>query len=155
MSSTPPRGSPACADALLESLLHSPWSRLGRGPSSFDCWGFVRHVLVHGMGWDGCPEFPYSDEQARDHEALFDRLIPQQLATGAWVPLARPEPYCVVMLGQTARVSHVGLWHPSNTVFHCAETSGVVGQRVPALRALGWTTIQPFRHSEMRWLSPT
>lgn len=152
MTTTPPRGSQAYADALIEAALGKPWECLGRGPSSYDCWGFVLHVLRDGLGWADAPEFAYEPGLAERERAFADGMT-AELDTGRWRQLDRPEPYCVVMMGQTRRVTHVGIWHPSNTIYHCFEACGVVGTRLPTMRKLGWGLILPYAHEDMTWLT--
>lgn len=152
MITTPATASPAYADELIEQALGKPWACLARGPDYYDCWGFCLHILRHGLGWADAPEFLY-DTGLQERERAFAEGMAQELATGEWQRLAKPEPYCVIMLGQTRKVTHVGLWHPSNTIYHCAEASGVIGNRLPAMKKLGWSLMLPYKHEDMKWLT--
>lgn len=152
MTTTPATGSPACADAVIAAAIGKPWECLARGPESYDCWGFCLRVLRDGLGWTSAPEFAY-DVGLDERERAFEDGMASELATGLWTPLDKFEPYCVVMLGQTRRITHVGIWHPSNTIYHCFEGAGVVGTRVPVLRKMGWSRMLPYKHKEMTWLT--
>lgn len=152
MTTTQATASQAYADSLIEAALAKPWECLGRGPDSYDCWGFCLHVLRDGLGWAGAPEFIY-EEGLEERERAFDDGMARELSTGRWHMLARPEPYCVIMLGQTRRITHVGIWHPSNTIYHCFEGAGVVGTRVPSMKRLGWSRMVPYKHEDMAWLT--
>lgn len=145
-------GSPAYADQLLEQALGKPWACLGRGPDSYDCWGLVLHILRNGLGWADAPDFLYATG-LEERERAFAEGMTQELATGLWQPLAKPEPYCVIMLGQTRRITHVGIWHPSNTIFHCFEGAGVIGTKIPTMKKLGWSRMLPYKHKDMTWLT--
>lgn len=152
MTTTQGTGSPAYADELIAAALGKPWECLARGPESYDCWGFCLHVLRDGLGWAEAPEFMY-DVGMEERERAFEEGMAAELATGRWRLLARPEPYCVIMLGQTRRITHVGIWHPSNVIYHCFEKAGVVGTRVPAMRKMGWSRMIPYKHEDMAWLT--
>jgi len=152
MTTTPEIGSPAYADALIEQALNKPWSCLGRGPDSYDCWGFCLHVWRDGLAWANAPEFLY-ETGLEERERAFHEGIAQQLATGKWERLQKPEPYCALLLGQARKITHVGIWHPSNTLFHCFEASGVVGTKIPTMKKLGWNNMIPYRHEDMKWLT--
>lgn len=136
-----------CLNKLISECVGKPWSVMGRGPESFDCWGFVRHVLKNGFGFDA-PDWLYeSGPEVRP--ALFEtgRTSP------GWYQLDSFKPYCIVLIGQSDKITHVGIYHPDNMIFHSLESKGVVGTTIKAMKRLGFGLLIPYAHKEMEWLT--
>lgn len=149
MNTTHQTDSPACPDKLISECVGKPWAVMGRGPDSFDCWGFVRHVLINGFGFDA-PDWLY-EAGTEIRQTLFEigRTTP------GWYQLDSFKPYCVVLIGQSDKITHVGIYHPDNMIFHSLESKkkGVVGTSMQAMRRLGFGLLIPYAHKDMAWLT--
>jgi len=113
----------ACADKAIQQALGKPWRCLARGPHSFDCWGFVLHVMS-AAGIEA-PDFAYS-EGAQLRASLFSEGIATGVSEG-WKRVPDKTPYSVVALGKQGIITHVAVYHPSGIYYHCMERQGVVG----------------------------
>ena len=106
----------ACADKAMVGALGKPWAPLGRGPNSFDCWGFVVYVYkAAGIQLPSCamPD-PCYDIQAAAR------------GTGIQVEKAVPRtPYSIALMGKMGVYAHVGIYHPSGIIYHCLDRQGV------------------------------
>lgn len=120
-----------------------PWSATGEGPDSFHCWAFVRHVMAEHFGRQ-VPAIPYTEDlldlarEFRDH--------PER---GRWHEVAPAEalPGDAVLLRQARYPIHIGVWLEvdGGGVLHCSRDSGVVFQRLAALRLNGWHVAGVYR----------
>lgn len=115
----------ACADKAIQKALGKPWECLAKGPSSFDCWGFVWYVYA-SMQIDA-PSFGYSKGDPR--EDLFRKGIAKALA-GGWKRVPDRTPYSVILFGSKGAISHVAIYHPSGKAYHSIERYGVVGHQL-------------------------
>ncbi len=113
----------ACADKAIAQSLGKPWRVGARGPHSFDCWGFVRHVLS-AMSIKA-PDFDYSIAPS-DRAESFDKGRALGVAHG-FKRVEDKTPYSVVLLAKGGNTTHVAIYHPSGIYYHCLERYGVVG----------------------------
>ena len=117
----------AYADRAMVGALGKPWAPLGRGPSSFDCWGFVVYVYkAAGIQLPSCamPD-PCYDIQAAAR------------GTGIQVEKAVPRtPYSIALMGKMGVYAHVGIYHPSGIIYHCLDRQGVSGHSVQTLQGI-------------------
>ena len=117
----------ACADKAMVGALGKPWAPLGRGPNSFDCWGFVVYVYkAAGIQLPSCamPD-PCYDIQAAAR------------GTGIQVEKAVPRtPYSIALMGKMGVYAHVGIYHPSGIIYHCLDRQGVSGHSVQTLQGI-------------------
>jgi cell wall-associated NlpC family hydrolase len=127
-------------DRLLAALIGAPYAPMGRGPDSFDCWGFVKHIYK-ALGID-LPEFVYT-EDGRTKTKVFEseRLQPR------WEEIESPEPYCLVALGKLKTCSHVGIWHPSGDIVHALDVIGVRFHTVERLALMGNRYLKFYRYT--------
>ena len=116
----------ASVDKALAASLGKPWVALGRGPNSFDCWGFVRYIFnTAGVYIPDVVLTPVSDIRTVATENGIDA-----------VQVAPRTPYSLVMLGRRGAFGHVGIYHPSGIVYHCLEKQGVVGHQPTILSGI-------------------
>ena len=111
------------ANRAISEAVGKPWEALGRGPDSFDCWGFVR--WVYGKAGVEIPNFPYADGEERSmiiHNGTmqFERV--------------EKHPYSIVTFGRAGIPSHVGIYHPNGIYYHCVRGKGVCGDRFDTIR---------------------
>lgn len=121
----------ACADKAIQRSLGKPWVVSARGPDSFDCWGFVVHVM-RSAGIQ-VPDFTYDAGDSR--AGLFSEGLGEAVAHGFQEVPART-PYSIVLLGNRGKITHVAIYHPSGIYYHCMERFGVVGHTRQALEAI-------------------
>lgn len=116
----------ASVDKVLAASLGKPWAALGRGPNSFDCWGFVLYVYrTAGIHIPDAVLTPVKD------------ILSVATAHGLQaVKVAPRTPYSLVMFGKRGVFGHVGLYHPSGIVYHCLEKQGVVGHQPTILSGI-------------------
>ena len=111
----------------MVGALGKPWAPLGRGPGSFDCWGFVVYVYkAAGIQLPSCamPD-PCYDIQAAAR------------GTGIQVEKAVPRtPYSIALMGKMGVYAHVGIYHPSGIIYHCLDRQGVSGHSVQTLQGI-------------------
>lgn len=112
-----------------------PWVAGEQGPSCFDCWGFVRWVLLHEYGIN-VPHVNVNPDNLRDVLTAFHK----DLAFKAFVPVETPQDGDVVLLRQAKNPVHAGLWIDidGGGVLHCVRENGVVFQNVHSLNLAGW-----------------
>lgn len=147
MITTPSADFRDCPDRLIAEAIGKPWSVMGRGPDSYDCWGFVRHILVNGFRLD-VPDWLYEAGHIK-RSGLFEA----GKNTSGWSQLESFMPYCVVLIGQSDKITHVGIYHPDNIIFHSLESRGVVGTTMKAMKRLGFGLMIPYAHKDMQWLT--
>lgn len=117
----------ACADKAITGALGKPWAPLGRGPNSFDCWGFV--VYVYKAAGILLPSTPMPDpcydikEAAKSGGILVEKTVPRT-------------PYSVALMGRMGVFGHVGIYHPSGMIYHCLDRQGVSGHSVQTLQSI-------------------
>lgn len=117
----------ACADKAITGALGKPWAPLGRGPNSFDCWGFVVYVYKAAgilLPSDAMPDPCYDiKEAAKTGGILVEKTVPRT-------------PYSVVLMGRMGVFGHVGVYHPSGMIYHCLDRQGVSGHSVQTLQCI-------------------
>ena len=133
MNPTPCDCSPAFVDGRIEAALGTRWVALGRDLRGFDCWGFVRYAL----GLLDAPEAPFFDRESRPGQiqelAKSFRQVPSKTA------------HSIILLGTQGRFAHVGVYHPTGTVYHCIEHGGVCGHRFDRLGLLGFDSFEFYK----------
>lgn len=112
-----------------------PYSRDATGPREFNCWSFFRHVQSERYGRD-LPEIPHP-------HALFPlvRTFETHAERARWFRVAAPQDGDAVLMRRGRVPIHVGIWIGdvgAGGILHCAEGSGVVFQRLDALRFNGF-----------------
>ena len=93
-----------------------PYVAGAQGSDSFDCWGFVRFVLLHEYGHN-VPPVNINPDNLRDVLHAFRT----DLAFQAFNKVKTPQDGDVVLMRQ-----------------HCVRGSGVVFQNIHSLNASGW-----------------
>ena len=114
------------ANRAISEAVGRPWEPLGRGPDSFDCWGFV--FWVFGKAGVKLPDYPYAEGEKRDE--LFNTV----LGCEDWDHVPQQTPYSIVTFGRGVSTSHVGIYHPNGLYYHCVSGRGVCGDRYNAIR---------------------
>ena len=117
-------------DGRVERALGRPWVALGRDLQGFDCWGFVRYAL----DLEDAPDAPFFDEKARPGQ--IKELSKCFIKTSPKTPLS------IVLLGAKNSFYHVGIYHPSGTVYHSLERLGVCGHKFGKLGLLGFDSFE-------------
>lgn len=104
------------------------------GPDSFDCWGFVRFVLLHEYGHN-VPPVNVNPDNLRD----VLRAFRADLAFQVFDEVKIPQDGDVVLMRQAKNPVHAGLWLDvdGGGVLHCVRGSGVVFQNIHSLNARG------------------
>lgn len=121
----------ACVDKTLTASLGKPWEAMGRGPSSFDCWGFVRYVYKQaGIEIPDAILSPVTD---------ICSVATEKGVVAVKVPARTP--YALVIFGKNGSFGHVGIYHPAGIVYHCLDRQGVVGH-TPSLLAGVFDTVE-------------
>ena len=126
MTFTPTPVFRACANRAIAEVVGRPWEPLGRGPGSFDCWGFV-HWVYRKAGIQ-LLDYPYAEGQERAD------LIFSALESPNWLHVPEASPYAIVTFGNGDACSHVGIYHPNGLFYHCVSGRGVSGDRYAAMR---------------------
>lgn len=111
-----------------------PWVAGAEGPDSFDCWGFVRFVLLHEYGHN-VPPVNVNPDNLRDVLHAFRA----DLAFQVFDEVKIPQDVDVVLMRQAKNPVHAGLWLgvDGGGVLHCVRGSGVVFQNLHSLNASG------------------
>lgn len=122
-----------------------PWVAGCQGPDEFDCWGFVRYVLLHEFGHD-VPPVNINPNNLRDVLHAFRT----DLAFQAFIEVPTPRNGDVVLMRQAKNPVHAGLWLDidGGGVLHCVRDSGVVFQNVRSLNTCGWYLDSCYRVKE-------
>lgn len=125
----------------VRGLLGIPYVYAGRNQSGFDCWGLVWYVGKTLLAMD-LPNHP----SHRD-EADKIRRIQQQMGSGDWLEIPKPEHGAVVALGKGKRVGHVGIWVDidGGLCLHVQRGQHVAGHTVQQLRQQGFNIVKFFR----------
>lgn len=124
-----------------------PWVSGGRGPDSFDCWGFVWWVYKTHFGLL-LPCYPGLDAtDLRCNLEAFSAIETQ--APGLCFTLAtKGSEGAGIAMGACEKTAHVGIYSEmeGGLIIHCEEKSGVVASTESELRAKGIKKIVYFPH---------
>lgn len=115
----------ACANKAIMESVGKPWEACGRGPDSFDCWGFV--IWVYSQCGITLPDFSYNPDD--NYSDIFGR----ELRGEPLDPTFYNDPFSIVTFGRNGSASHVGIYHPSGIYYHCADKGGVIGSSHSAI----------------------
>lgn len=112
-----------------------PWVAGAQGPDNFDCWGFVRFVLLYEYGHN-VPPVNVNPDNLRNVLHAFRA----DLAFQSFIEVNKPQDGDVVLMKQSKNPVHAGLWLDidGGGVLHCVRESGVVFQNVLSLNLTGW-----------------
>lgn len=113
----------ACVSKSISESVGKPWVCLGRGPDSFDCWGFV--IWVFDSAGIKLPDWVYSPDDPRTD------LFQAGLLDG-WVRVDSNETCSIVTLGRKGAISHVAIKF-KGVFYHCTENFGVIAQSNDAI----------------------
>lgn len=105
----------------------------GRGPDTFDCWGFLKYVYAHHHpqkiilpGYEEC----YEDVE--DKEKLSNVIFEQRQAR--WVEVEKPQPFDAILLRLRGVPMHVGVVTKPGHMIHCAYNIGVAHEKYTSMR---------------------
>ena len=94
-----------------------PYSKCGRGPKTFDCWGLLQHVAKEEFGWfwDDYEEAYKGHGMATGEDGLAAAY-----ASGMWKAIERKDvqPGDVVHLAHAQHLAHVGLMLDNRCFLH-------------------------------------
>ena len=131
-----------------EQYLGKPWVRGGRGPNSFDCWGFVKAVYRDGLGVE-LQDYP--TERAGVVSLAF--AIRGAASGPLWSEVETPDEFDGISICSPRGVAHhVGIWTCADggRVIHCNEGVGVVAVPRNRLEAHGLPKLRFYRHADNR-----
>lgn len=109
----------------------APRAYRGQTPAGWDCWGLVRWIGVHDLGFD----WPDYDEAyagcVNGDDAATAAAVARYL--GGWRKVDAPRPGCVACFDRRGtrrvgdpRIFHVGLIVSASDMIHVLETTGTV-----------------------------
>lgn len=103
-----------------------------------DCWAFARRVWREVFGW----EVPAVDVDALNRLATV-RAFQRHPERAAWRRVEAPSEGGGVLMGKSARPSHVGVWTEADGggVVHCVQGAGVVFSSPAALALSGFRVL--------------
>lgn len=106
------------------------YSDKGRGPSAFDCWGFVRHVLGQHFGVTNLPDFSAEYSSAED-QAEVARTVCAGIdsLTATWKRVINPQPGDIVILRLAGHPWHCGLVVGGDWMMHMLKDVNVALER--------------------------
>lgn len=120
--------------------LGKPWEAGATGPDAFDCWGLVRHWYSTKLGVD----LPVHLVDASDVLAVAHQLKREQIS-GDWVELEDLEDNCVVAMGHSSSITHVGVCIGDSYILHASRQCGYcVVQTLSQIRR-SWVTIRYYK----------
>jgi cell wall-associated NlpC family hydrolase len=116
----------------LSDLIGKPYSRGGRGPNAFDCWGLIMEVAKRaGI------ELP--DIEVPKNEVKRGRIVSVQKRDN-FIRLERFEPYCLVLLRIIDDNNNLA-WHVGFVLENCGRfihTTGKMGVNISSLGDPKW-----------------
>ncbi|MBF0453620.1 MAG: hypothetical protein HQL72_02245 [Magnetococcales bacterium] len=129
-------------------LIGRPWSAIGEGPDSFNCWTFVRFVQKKIFGRD-LSIIPVPGDNLLQVVRTF-RDHPERKGLSE---VAAPDEGDCVLLRQARYPVHVGVWLEvdGGGVLHCTEGPGVVFQPLSVLPVHGWQVEGFYRFGDGRF----
>ncbi len=123
----------------------APWQFGGRGPDTFDCWGFVAHVQRLHFGI----EMPFIEVPDAEHWRQAAHLLEEHDERKNWEAVGIPQEGDCVLMARARLPVHIGVWIAANGthgVLHCLQGHGVLFQPARALAVAGWGRLQYYRH---------
>lgn len=102
-----------------------PFEDGANGPDSFDCWGFVVHVLKQEQGIE-LPLYDYGTERddPGGERAVRKALVAQHRSQ--YQPIPEPVDGALVLFHVAGRRPHIGICTGVNGVLHMTRTAGAV-----------------------------
>ena len=113
--------------------LGKPWKLLGRGPDSYDCWGFV--IAVFGSADIIIPDFEYLSE---DVGRIVINKAGSSFVAGSFSKTPFENALVALSNINAEEITHVGICL-NNKIYHCLEKRGVVCNNIDVINKL-------FRH---------
>jgi cell wall-associated NlpC family hydrolase len=96
--------------AWCERFTRFEYADKGRGPLTFDCWGFVRHVEREQFGVNDLPDLVSEYTSAKDHRSVAEVVERYESALAAsWRRIERPQPGDIIILNIAAMPWHCGV----------------------------------------------
>ena len=125
-------------------LLGIPYVEGGEGPEGYNCWGFLRHVLLIYFGKE-LPRAPIGDE------AACRSIYEEKARMGEWMQIEHPDHGDVCLL-RGGSSPHVGIWldFEGGGVLHCMEPSGVIWTPDRNLSRFGYARRTYYRIADAR-----
>lgn len=99
-----------------EKYIGLPFSDMGRGPDSYDCWGLVRLVYASELGVH-LPSWS-AHNGIRDKEIVAEELTE---AHKLFQKIEEPEPFSLVLMSSTLTVLHVGIAVSDQMMLHTVK----------------------------------
>lgn len=130
-----------------QSYIGKPWTKGGRGPDSFDCWGLVYHIYRQQLGIQ-LPSYP--NINATNLRAVRD-AITNGAVEQVWVPLEKPEHLCVVAMSKNVTsLHHVGIYLDvdGGIILHSTPNASVIAQSEKDLVKWGFRRIEYYSYKE-------
>lgn len=130
----------------INDLVGRPWAEVPEPPASYNCGELLRYIYRTRLGIASPPIMVNSNDLRQVCLAVRDLQ-----AFGNFRLVDVPADYDIVELYRGSEPDHVGMYFGANGggVLHCQRNTGVVFDRVFALRALGWRSISFNRHADM------
>ena len=121
-----------------------PWISGHQGPTSFDCWGFFRHIQKEHFGLD----VPFIDANADNFRDVARNFVNSE-ERDKWYPVVMPKEGDAVLMAHCKYPSHVGIWLDVDRggVLHCVRGEGVVFGSYASLKNSGWGKVEYYRHA--------
>ena len=127
--------------------LNKPWTKGGRGPDTFDCWGLVYHIYKTHLGIM-LPSYP-------NINASNLRQVRDTITNGAleetWNELDAPVNCCVVAMSKnTKSLHHVGIYLETDggLILHSTPNACVIAQSERDLKKWGFQRIEYYQFKE-------
>lgn len=130
-----------------QTYIGKPWTKGGRGPDSFDCWGLVYHIYHQQLGIQ-LPSYP--NINATNLRAVRD-AITNGAVENVWVPLEKPEHLCVVAMSKNVTsLHHVGIYLDvdGGLILHATPNACIIAQSEKDLVKWGFRRIEYYRYKE-------
>ncbi len=130
-------------DRFFGGLIGKPWSELGTGPESFDCWGLVGHVqkiVYHRI-------VPFAADHIDSSKSLREIIdaIKANDMQRHWLHAKSPKAGDIVVMARAEQPVHVGIWIDEGPgligILHCVEDQGVILETLAQARA-SWLKVE-------------
>jgi cell wall-associated NlpC family hydrolase len=121
----------------------TPWVNGGRGPDSYDCWGFFCAIQKNHFN----VEVPTYEVNANDFRRVATAIMDAD-ERSRWDAVKIPNEGCAVLMAHSKYPSHVGVWLDvdGGGVLHCTRGEGVVFSTVSSLKTCGWGRVEYYKH---------